>query len=253
MAKKNETVKTVLVAGVLCFVCSVIVSITVVSLKPQQEINKILDKKKNILSAAGMYQAGDDVNELFKSITPVIVDMETGTLNTEIDASTYNQQKASADPKMNVNIPSDMDVANLSTRAKYAAVYLVKDEDGQIENIILPIKSKGLWSTMYGFVAVGSDTTTIKGFAYYAHGETPGLGGEVDNPKWKASWIGKKIYNSNYEVVAGVAKAITKPEHQVDSLSGATITSVGVDTSLKYWFGSHGFGAFLANVRAGEI
>lgn len=252
MAKKNDTLKTLLVAGGLCFVCSVIVSFTVVTLKPQQEINKILDKKKNILSAAGMYHPGDDIDALFATVTPVIVDLETGKLTDAVDPATYNQQKAAADSKMSVSIPSNEDIAHLSTRAKYAAVYLVKAE-GKITTIILPIKSKGLWSTMYGFVAVGEDTSTIKGFAYYAQGETPGLGGEVDNPKWKAQWIDKKVYDDNFQVIAGVVKVITKPESQVDALSGATITSVGVDTSMKYWFGSHAYGKFLENVRAGDI
>ena len=106
---------------------------------------------------------------------------------------------------------------------------------------------------MYGYVAVGSDTTTVKGFAYYAQGETPGLGGEVDNPKWKQQWIGKKLFNDAGEVIFKVAKGQAVGNSQVDGLSGATITGRGVTTSTKYWFGTHGYQAFLAKVKAGEI
>ena len=159
---------------------------------------------------------------------------------------------------MNVKIPSELDFGGLSTRAKYAKIYLSRDEAGTVKEVILPVKGKGLWSTMYGFIALEADTKTIKGFAYYSHGETPGLGGEVDNPKWKAQWVGKKIYDANFEVLFTVNKgsvtdATANKEYKVDGLSGATITGNGVTTSMQYWFGEHGYGKLLEKVRAGEI
>lgn len=258
MSKKgNESLQTITVAGLLCLVCSLLVSVTVVSLKPQQIKNKEIDMKKNILMSAGLLNKGDDVEVAFEKISTVIIDLETGKETDAVDAKSYDQVKAASDPKMNVKIPSAKDVGGLSTRAKYAKIYLAKGEDGVVKELILPVKGKGLWSTMYGFIAVEADTTTIKGFAYYSQGETPGLGGEVDNPKWKKQWIGKKLYDSDWNVAFQVAKGsvdsnTANAEHKVDGLSGATITGSGVTSSMHYWFGDHGYGKYLANLRQGE-
>lgn len=262
MSKQNEALKTITVAGLLCAVCSVIVSFSVVSLKAQQKKNAELDFKKNILSAAGLIKPegvkADEVEAAFDKIVPVVIDFETGLKNEDVDVNSYDQTKAFQDPKMNVKIPADLDVGKLSTRAKYAKVYLSKDEDGNISDIILYVRGKGLWSTMHGFIALAPDTKTIKGFAYYAQGETPGLGGEVDNINWKKQWIGKSLYNDNWEVEFSVAKGTVDHTHglaqyRVDGLSGATITSNGVTSSMKYWFGNHAYGKFLENVRSGEF
>lgn len=259
MSKGSETSKTLIVAGGLCLVCSLLVSITVVTLRPQQAINKDLDMKKNILMSAGLLEEGGDINEAFSKIETVIVDFQTGKKTDAVNASTYDQNKAAADPKMNVKIPADQDVGGIVTRAKYAKVYLSKDESGKIKEIILPVKGKGLWSTMYGFMALEADTRTIKGFAYYSQGETPGLGGEVDNPNWKKQWIGKRLYNDDFsKVMFEVAKGTVDHTHglaqyKVDGLSGATITANGVTSSIKYWFGEHGYGKFLEALRAGEF
>ena len=258
MAKKNEALKTITIAGLLCAVCSVVVSLTVVTLKPKQQKNAELDFKKNILMAAGLIKEGDDIEAAFAKITPVIVDFETGLPATEVKVEAYNQTKAAKDPAMNVKIPVSMDIGGLSTRAKFAKVYLSKDEQGNISEIILNVRGKGLWSTMYGFIALAPDTKTIKGFAYYSQGETPGLGGEVDNPNWKKQWIGKKLYDDNWDVAFTVAKGTVDHTHglaqyKVDGLSGATITGNGVTSSMKYWFGSHAYGKLLENIRNGEF
>ena len=151
-------------------------------------------------------------------------------------------------------IPANLDVGGLSTRSKYAKVYLQKDDAGELNTVILKHWGKGLWSTMYGFIALEPDANTIKGFAYYSHGETPGLGGEVDNPGWKNQWIGKKIYDDEGNVDLKVAKGSADgSDYQVDGLSGATITANGVTSSVKYWFGEHGYAKILENIRNGGL
>jgi Na+-transporting NADH:ubiquinone oxidoreductase subunit C len=252
MAKKNETVKTLVVAGVLCFVCSIIVSITVVTLKPLQEKNAEIDFKKNVLNAAGMLKEGADVEATFDKINTIMVDIETGKVMDSIDPLSFDQKSAASNPDYGVKIDSSKDIAGLNMRSKYAKVFLVK-EAGQVTKIILPITSMGLWAKMYGFIALAGDTNTIEGFSYYQHGETPGLGAEVDNPKWKKQWIGKKLYGESGDVEAAVKKLPTDENHHVDALSGATITSNGVDSSLKYWFGSDAYKKFLVNVKQGEL
>ncbi len=253
----SEAVKTITVAGLLCFVCSILVSITVVKLRPTQAKNAELDVKKNILMSAGMLNEGDDVEEVFSDIETIVIDMETGEkVDTDVDA--FNQIAAAKSPDQSVTIPAELDVGGLSTRSKWAKVYLTRDASGDIETIILNVWGKGLWSTMYGFIALASDTRTIKGFAYYSQGETPGLGGEVDNPNWKNQWVGKLLYDDNFDVAFAVSKGTVDNTHglaqyRVDGLSGATITANGVTSSMKYWFGSHGYAKFLENVRAGSI
>ncbi len=257
MSKQNETVKTLTVAGLLCFVCSIAVSVVVVQLRPQQYKNAELDMKKNILMSAGLIKQGDDVEAAFKEIETIVVDMQTGK-KVETDVDAYDQVAAAKDPAENVKIPASEDVGKINTRSKWAKVYLKRDAAGAIQTIILNVWGKGLWSTMYGFIALSADTRTIKGFAYYSQGETPGLGGEVDNPNWKKQWVGKKLYDDNYNVEFKLAKGTIDHTHglaqyRVDGLSGATITSNGVSSSMKYWFGNHGYAKFLENVRAGEI
>jgi len=123
-----------------------------------------------------------------------------------------------------------------------------------LEKIILPVYGKGVWSTMYGFIALNNDLTTVEGFSFYEHGETPGLGGEVDNPAWRRSWVGKKAFDDRGKVAIEVLKGAVDPlspeaVHQIDGLSGASLTTRGVDKLVRYWLGEHGYGPYLGKLR----
>ena len=251
---KESTSKTVSVALILCIVCSVIVSAAAVMLKPAQVANKSIDFKRNILAAAGLYQEGKSVEEQFKQITTRLVDLKTGTF-TEVPEGVekYDQRKASKDPARSFKLPADEDRAKIGRRVDVAKVYLVQGDQG-VETVILPIKGYGLWSTLYGFLALGSDLNTVVGIGFYEHAETPGLGGEVDNPNWKALWKGKKAYETNGDVGLRVIKG-TAPQgsdFQVDGLSGATLTSRGVDNLIHFWLGENGYATFLNKLKSGE-
>lgn len=267
MSSQTSTSKTLVVATVLCIVCATLVAGVSVLLKDRQIANKILDKKRNILICAGLITkeaTALDVGEAFQEIEVRIVDLETGEFkrdfnpytekeDKEFKATDYNQKKATKLEHLTIKVKDDKG-SQIKKRAKYALVYLVK-KDGKVSQIILPILSKGLWSTMYGFLALDIDTTNIKGFAYYQHGETPGLGGEVDNPKWKEQWTqSKKAFDDSWNPAISVIKGKVNSErsgseHQIDGLSGATITSRGISLSLKYWLGHDGFGLLLENIR----
>jgi len=248
----DSRAKTLVVALTLCLVCSVLVSTAAVALKPRQDANKALDKKRNILTIAGMMQPGASIDESFSKIESRIVDMETGRFVDDMDPEKYDQRKAAKDPALSVALEKDQDIASIRRQARYATVYLVRKED-KLETIILPVHGYGLWSTMYGFVALQGDGKTVKGLGFYEHAETPGLGGEVDNPAWKAKWVGKEIYNPKGEVAielikGGVGPAIANPQYKVDALAGATLTSRGVENLMHYWLGANGFKPFLNNV-----
>lgn len=136
-------------------------------------------------------------------------------------------------------------------------MYLVEKE-GQLDSIILPVHGYGLWSTLYGFLALEGDLNTVVGLGFYSHAETPGLGGEVDNPQWKALWPGKKIYEEGswspeIRLIKGnVDPTSSSAPYQIDGLSGATLTSNGVTHLVQFWMGENGYAPFLKNLKAGE-
>ncbi|QGY40447.1 Na(+)-translocating NADH-quinone reductase subunit C [Pseudodesulfovibrio cashew] len=245
----NDSTKKVFgVAFTLCLVCSLLVAAAAVGLKPIQEANKVNERKENILKAAGIYNEDESVDEQYKQIESKVVDLATGEY-VDVDAVAFDQRKAAKDPEASIVIPPAEDQAGIGHRSKLANVYLLK-EDGQLKRVILPIHGKGLWSTMYGFIALGPDLNTVKNFGFYEHGETPGLGGEVDNPDWKGLWIGKKVYNDQGQAVIDVIKGNVsaddpKAAYKVDGLAGATLTGRGVTNLVQYWLNTGGFGPYL--------
>ncbi len=256
MSSNDGIGKTITVAFALCIVCSVIVSTAAVVLKPAQEVNKTLDKKRNILAAAGMLEEGVSVEEQFARITTRVVDLRTGTYTDAVDPDSYDHLKAAKDADTSVKLTAEEDQANISRREHYVPVYLLEREDGRVEKIILPIRGYGLWSTLYGFIALESDANTIAGLGFYDHGETPGLGGEVDNPRWKALWPGKKVYREG-EATIGLIKVTVNPEAasadwQGDGLAGATLTGRGVTNLVQFWLGRDGFATYLDNLKSGD-
>ncbi len=247
--------KTIAVALSLCFVCAILVSTAAVALRPLQIENKAMDMKKNILDVAGLLEEGTDIHQAFADqIEEKLVDIETGDYVEGIDIAKYDQRKAAKDPAQNIVIPADKDVASIKTKAKIAKVYLVKNGD-DIESIILPVHGYGLWSTMYGFLALEADGQTVKSINFYDQAETPGLGGEVVNPNWRALWKGKKVYNESGEPVLTLIKGVvdtSKPEseYKVDGLAGATLTSNGVSNLIKYWMSAEGFAPYLNKIKS---
>lgn len=264
MASSNDSIKkTVIVALSLCLVCSIFVAAAAVGLKPIQSANKDLDRKRNILSAAGLLEEGKSVDEIFENVEARIVNLQTGKFATDeelqavgITADSFNQQAAAKDPALSIDLKGN-DPAGIKRRSNFSEVYLVRSGD-DIDRIILPVHGYGLWSTMYGFMALQGDFNTVLGFGFYDQAETPGLGGEVDNPNWKASWEGKKVYNSDGEAVLQLAKGSVdssdpQADYRIDGLSGATLTARGVTQLVQYWLGDNGFGSFLSHLRSGGV
>jgi Na+-transporting NADH:ubiquinone oxidoreductase subunit C len=257
----NSTGGTLGVAAVLCIVCSILVSTAAVKLKPLQTENKNFDIKKNLLLSAGLIKnpsaSKDEVSEAFKAISTYVIDLESGNLLKDVKPDSVDLKKEAKDPKLNIRIPKNKDLGKIKYRAKRSKIYFVK-KDGNISMLILPVYGKGLWSTMFGFLALSPDTRTVEGFGFYDHGETPGLGGEVDNPRWKSLWKGKQLFGENFKPIINVIKGAVNPnsesaKNSVDGLSGATITSRGVQSLLRYWLDDHGYGPFLKKFRAGGI
>jgi Na+-transporting NADH:ubiquinone oxidoreductase subunit C len=250
-------------------VCAVLVSFAAVALKPLQINNKEQDMKKNILDVAGLLEEGSNIDAAFaEKIEAKIVNLETGAYVDNINADEYDQRKAAKDPAQSVAIPKAKDIAHIRIKAKYAKVFLVK-ESGAIKSIILPVNGYGLWSTLYGFLSLDADGQTVQSINFYDQAETPGLGGEVVNPNWRALWKGKKVYAESDQpsmekgliaeadmgepalsLIKGVVDN-SKPgsQYQVDGLAGATLTSTGVTNLIRYWTSKEGFAPYLSKVR----
>ena len=253
----NDTIKkTLIVAISLCLVCSALISFSAVELRDLQEANKTLDKQNKILSAAGLLKEGSDVTELFKSIDSKIVNLETGKFDFAINVLDYDEGSFSRNPETSIELSSDKDIALLKRRENFQTVYL-HYENEDLNAIILPVRGYGLWGTMKGYLALRPDFKTIIGLEFFDHKETPGLGGEIDNPKWKAIWKGKEVFSNSGEVVISVIKgsvdkSSNQSKYQVDGLSGATITSNGVTNLLSFWLGDMGYGPLIENIKSSE-
>ena len=260
----DSTKKTLLVTVLLSLACSIVVSFAAVSLKPRQEQNIVLDVQKNILSISGLAEnAGslsvDEITQLYKNVQPRLVDLKTGKYvdATLAEIEAFDQREAAKEPATSRALSGAEDIASINRLESIAKVYLI-EKDGKTESIMLPVHGYGLWSTMYGFLALDvKDLETVVGFGFYDQAETPGLGGEIDNPVWKARWPGKKVFDAKGDVALHVIKGAVDPANpnaniQIDGLAGATLTANGVTNLIKFWMGENGFKPFISNLKAGD-
>ena len=253
----NDTIrKTLIVAISLCLVCSALISFSAVELRDLQEANKALDKQTKILSAAGLLVDDKEVSSLFNSIEIKIVNLETGLFDSSISIEDFDESSFSRNPNTSIELNSVTDIALLKRRENFQSIYLHYDNE-DLNAIILPVRGYGLWGTMKGYLALESDLQTIIGLEFFDHKETPGLGGEIVNPRWKAIWKGKEVYSDAGEVLISVIKGSVdknneKAKYQVDGLSGATITSNGVTNLLSFWLGEMGYGPLIEQIRSME-
>jgi Na+-transporting NADH:ubiquinone oxidoreductase subunit C len=244
-------------AAAVCGVCSIFVATAAVSLKDRQELNARLDVQKKVLVLVGLMESGErlsaeEIQQRYaENIEARVVNLASGRYVDDVDAATYDQRAAAADPDQSREAPPNP--AKVRRVPENALVYQVK-EAGEIRSLILPLNGKGLWSTLYGYLALEADGRTVEGITFYEHKETPGLGGEVDNPRWKALWKGRKAFDDQWQVALkvkkGAAGTAEVDPYQVDGLSGATITSRGVSGAVAFWLGRDGYGSYLEQYRS---
>ena len=257
---KSNNTKTIGVALTLCLVCSVLVSAAAVGLKPAQVENARLDRNKNILVAAGMFDPATDTNEdvaeRFEDFEVKIVDLNKGDYLDDAalkavgipDRNAYDASQATKNKALSEDLGSN-DPAGIGRKPKYAKVYVKNDDAGKPEVVVLPIQGYGLWGTIYGFLTLESDMNTIKGISFYDHKETPGLGARIEEPQWRAMWSGIHSYDDKGAVATGVTKAGNPKENWVDGISGATLTSRGVSNMIQFWLGDQGYKPYLDQLR----
>ena len=261
MPKTDSTRYTFLFAAAVCVVCALLVAASAVGLRERQENNQVIYRQKNVLLAAGLVKPEQKVSDrelqaIFdQNIVVRLIDLKTGALVPEgkIDAKSYDQKKARNDPAQSrVAPPNPALVARLPN---FGAVYLVTRgvKDAPPELVVLPIEGMAMWGTVYGFIALDRDGNTVRGLTFYDQKETPGLGGEIGNPKWQALWVGRKAYDASWAPQLAVIKGQTGPPqndpHHVDGLSGATITSNGITRVVRFWLSDQGYAPYLKTVR----
>lgn len=253
--KRESDLRIFVVALSLALVCSVIVSVTAVMLQPIQAKNATINRNRNVLIAAGEYNPAIPIEEAFKNIRTGFVQLGTGEFVESDDLSDFyrNFQQISSSPETSVNVPDNLPSIGYPTVPKRMPAYILHNDNGEISKVVIMVYGKGLWSTLYGFLSVKSDGRTVQGLTFYQHGETPGLGGKVDNEDWKQQWNGKKLYGQSGDVLISVIKGDVDPadedaEYKVDGLSGATMTTNGVDNLIKFWVSDFAYGTFLKSL-----
>ena len=257
MANKNESLgKTLFVVIALCLVCAIIVAGSAVGLKPLQEKNAALDMQRNVLDAAGLLTPETDVIAVFEDrVDTRLINLDTLETVEAVDgknAIEYDPIASAKKAGLGTKLEKSEDVAGIGALENVAKVYFINGADGALETVVVYVRGYGLWGTMYGLMAVAPDMNTIKGINFYEHSETPGLGGEIQNPSWVANWQGKEIYE-NGEVALEVTKNVTDKDHQIDALSGATLTSNGVENTMQFWFSEKAYGPLFDKIRKGEL
>ena len=191
----NESViKTIGVAFAVCLICSLIVSASAVSLRDKQKENKLNDKKIKILEVADIKIESDQtIGEAFNKLEQKYIDFNTGKLMDEyknFNIDEYDQLTSLKDSTLSSPVPSSEDIAIIKNRENVGKIFILRNDAGNIDKLILPIRGYGLWGTLFGYIAIEGDFNTVSGITYYEHKETPGLGAEVDNVDWKKNISG---------------------------------------------------------------
>ena len=241
----NNQIKTYMFMASITLVSSLLLSYSYSALKSLSEENERFDKQKNIIKSIGddieqMTKA--DISENYKNnIEEIILDENCNKIDDVLwdDLIGFEDRKSGAtyfiNRKDKVIFNAIEDKENDRTIDKYLPVFYHSIDKAYI----LPISGKGLWSTLFGFLALDKDKNTVKGITFYKHKETPGLGGEVDKAWFQNNFVGKKIFNSKNKLVSikvskGVASALPEDKqiHAVDGITGATVTSNGLTDFL---------------------
>jgi len=206
--RKDSPIGTLTVAAVLCLVCSVAVAGAAVLLRPAQERNKALTLKREILKVAGLQTQGEEVDAVFnRSVQARLVDLATGEYVQGVDPGGYDQREAARDPKRSTAVPPAQDLARIKRRSHYAPVYLVSAGEGP-RLVVLPVHGYGLWSTMYGLLALAADGRTIRGLTFIVLGRAEAFA--MKNRPWPSflDSIGQGLGYSLILVLVGTIREL---------------------------------------------
>ena len=255
---KDSPLKALIVVVAVSLACSMLVSFASISLKPIKLLNQKVERSRHIVALTGLVPSdkklsNDEILNAIEQLDIRVIDIETGEFDDSINPEDFDARAAVNDPNLSVPIPPNDDLARLGRRARHAIVYLVWKAN-ELNRIILPVHGQGMWSTLHGLLALEVDFNTIGAVTFYEQAETAGLGDQITDPDWQVKWQGRQLFNNQGEVVfrvAGgpVAEGSAAALHQVDAISGATVTAISVTRLVEYWFGPNGYLPFLNKIK----
>jgi len=236
--------RTLLVAAGVALFCSAMVSLAVHYLRPLQVGMQLLDRNRAILEAAELLPTGEvtdrDIVSRYLDLDARVVDLDTAWFAGGFDARSYDHWR----------LRDDVEAAGADDGKRYVPVYLVR-KAGSLEKIVLPVDGSGMWSTIYGYVALREDLNTITGVTFHRHGETPGVGDRIQDETWLATWYGKRIHDEDGVMRFCVTRDATGP-YEVDLISGASVTAEATGELVRTWLGDAGYGPFLEKLDENE-
>jgi Na+-transporting NADH:ubiquinone oxidoreductase subunit C len=250
----ESPVRAILVTLLICTACAALIATTVSVLRPYQEENRAAQRTLRIQEIIAQVPGLSDLLGPLASgrVETRLVDLASGAYVAHPDPAGFDARAAARDPETSTALPAPRDLAGIGRRANRATVFLVR-EDERLRLLVLPVFGAGYISNLYGYLALDADLNTVRGLSFYEHGETPGLGSEIDEPRWREQWAGKWLRDPTgrlrIEVARGRAAKDESGDYQVDGISGATRTGVGVTNLLHFWLGPDGFGPFLERLQ----
>jgi Na+-transporting NADH:ubiquinone oxidoreductase subunit C len=227
---RQSNLYIVIYSGVLTIVCGGLLALAAEGLKEKQQFNIDMEQKKNILATVIVLEEGADVNAVYsKKVKAFVVDYQGNV-------------KEGMQPK-DVNLAAEYKKAPVD---RLLPVYEFKNETdpNKTEYVVLPVFGYGLWNNIWGFVALKSDLSTIQGVKFQHAGETPGLGARIESDQdVQDRYKGKTIYEDgklvSVTMMKGEGQDYSDDKHEVDGMSGATLTAKGVNNMLKDYLASY--------------
>jgi len=252
LALPNESrTKTILVAFMVASVCALLVSGATVLLRPIQDANRAAEEQIRIETlVSGIPGMADLLAQAGGTLSTAVIDLATGQATTAVTPDTL--AAALADTSNWTALSSDADIAGLGRRPNFAQVFLLRD-GADISLVLLPISGMGYGGRIDAFIALRSDMNTIAGITVTSHSETPGLGGRIEEAAWQAGFPGTELRDTAGDLRFAVARAQASSPYEVDGITGATRTGLGVTGMVRFWLGPDGYGPLIQAIERGEF
>lgn len=257
----DDLVKIIGMAVLVALVSSAAVSVTAVMLKPYQDANQAAEQQarmdtmldtlpgmRDLMMGSGMMMESGMMGSGVAILETRLVNLDDGSFAADADAAGFDVEAALRDPDASIALAPDVDIAGIKRRANQSPVYLLQ-KDGELKLIVLPVYGAGYQSTLRAALAIEPDLVTIAALAIIEQGDTPGFGARIEEPEWLALWPGKKIADETGAIRIELVRGQSSTPFEVDGISGATHTSNGITSILRFWLGDTGFGPFLARLR----
>jgi Na+-transporting NADH:ubiquinone oxidoreductase subunit C len=240
---KNSNSYTIFFASIMVVIVAVLLSLAAIGLQPYQSRNIKLEKMQNILSSIGVKAEAAEAEKIFNQYLKeqIVLDKSGNPVQNNIDA-------------FEIDLKKELDKARTGDADKQLFPLFVFNKDGN-SYYIIPVRGKGLWGPIWGYLALEGDMNTLHGASFGHKGETPGLGAEIDTEEFQRQFVGKKIFDESGKFVSvKVVKGGAPPgdAHGVDAISGGTITSNGVTEMLSRTLSSY-IPYFTMNKKGAEV